>query len=634
MLFCVILNQETIKGFRKGFCRMNQISDKFEILKNYFGHTQFRNGQEEVIDNLYSKRDCVCIMPTGAGKSMCYQIPAMMMSGITIVVSPLISLMQDQVNSLIQSGVSAAYVNSSLNLSQYGKVLRLMSESRYKIVYVAPERLESESFVDICQKIDISMVAVDEAHCVSHWGQDFRPSYLNISEFISKIGSRPVVGAFTATATKQVKDDIVKLLKLNDPFQVTTGFDRPNLYFSVLHPESKSLTLMSLIRQRQSLCGIVYCSTRNNVEKICDIINENGMTATRYHAGLSEEERKKNQDDFVFDRVSVMVATNAFGMGIDKSNVSYVIHYNMPKNLESYYQEAGRAGRDGSHAECILMYAPNDVRTAKFFIENNENSKLSEEEKNAVKERELERLKYMTIYCTTKDCLRSFMLRYFGERTPNYCGKCSNCVSNFETADITIDAQKILSCVVRMRENFGIKMVCDVLRGSRNARVLGMHFDSLSTYGLMKDYSENKVRSIINSLIVKNCLNITEGKYPLLKLGKNAMPVLKGEVRIQTQILKDEQIKPPKQGDNSNESAFDAELLEHLKSLRKNMAARASVPAYVIFTDAALKDMCRKKPKSLGEFSNVSGVGRVKVDKYGEIFIKAITDFEKSHTSD
>lgn len=606
--------------------------DKYQILKEYFGHNSFRKGQEEIIDHLYDGQDVLCIMPTGAGKSMCYQVPAIMFSGITIVISPLISLMQDQVNSLIQSGIPAAFINSSLNIGQYHKVLHLMSQNKYKIIYVAPERLEVNSFVDACKTLPISMVTVDEAHCVSHWGQDFRPSYLKVAEFVKNLPTRPVLGAFTATATKEVKQDIADKLCLCNPFCVTTGFDRPNLYFSVITPNSKDLKLLSLIKDRQTLCGIIYCSTRNNVEKLCNYLNDNGLSATRYHAGLSEEERKRNQDDFVFDRKSIMVATNAFGMGIDKSNVSYIIHYNMPKNLESYYQEAGRAGRDGGEAECILMYSPADVRTAKFFISKmDENTELSEETINLLKEREEVRLKYMTFYCTTRDCLRSFMLRYFDEKTPNYCGKCSNCISNFETVDITIEAQKIMSCIVRMNQMYGIKMVCDVLRGSKNDRIISLGFDSLSTYGLMKDYSENKLRSIINDLVIKKYLVLTEGEYPVLKLGKTAPAVLKGNEKISTKILKEDQTRPSKS--RFDEKDIDNNLLEHLKALRKNLAARASVPAYVVFTDACLKEMCKVKPKNMSEFSEISGVGKAKLDRYGDIFINAIVDFEKAKNS-
>ncbi len=612
---------------------MTASTEKHRILKEYFGHSEFRVGQEEIIDNLLSKRDALCIMPTGAGKSMCYQIPAMLFSGITIVISPLISLMKDQVNTLTQVGVPAAFINSSLSYGQYNRVLQLMQENKYKIIYVAPERLAVDEFIEVCKKLDISMVAVDEAHCVSQWGQDFRPSYLKITDFIKALPNRPVVGAFTATATKEVKEDIAKILCLNDPFSITTGFDRPNLYFSVIRPETKSFKLLNLVRERSTMCGIVYCSTRKNVEEICELLNDNGFSATRYHAGLSESERKSNQEDFVYDRKSVMVATNAFGMGIDKSNVSYVIHYNMPKNLESYYQEAGRAGRDGEKAECFLLYSPQDVRTNTFLIENSEpNPDLSEKEQQLIKERDLERLKYMTFYCTTSDCLRSFMLRYFGERTENYCGKCSNCISNFETVDVTIDSQKIMSCIARTGQLYGVKMICDILRGSKNERLLRLGLDSQTTYGIMKEYKENKVRMIINFLVMQGFLVQTEGEYPVLKLNQKSVAVLKGQETVTMKMLKEEQVQPKKA--NSKDLSVDNDLFAHLKELRRTLAMRASVPAYVVFADAALIDMCRKKPKTLSEFADVSGVGRAKLDRYGEIFINAIKDFEESNKSE
>lgn len=424
--------------------------DKFEVLRKYFGYSTFRKGQEEMVDCLLSGRDALGIMPTGAGKSICYQVPALLMQGITIVVSPLISLMKDQVNSLIQQGVKAAYINSSLNDLQYNKALQRAEMGCYKIIYVAPERLKSSRFINFSRCADISMIAVDEAHCVSQWGQDFRPSYLNINQFVSLLPKRPIIGAFTATATDEVRKDILKILCLNSPKVVTTGFDRPNLFFSVIRPNKKNEQLLQIVKERVGKSGIIYCSTRKKVESVCDFLIKNGFSATRYHAGLSDAERIKNQDDFVYDRKMIMVATNAFGMGIDKSNVSYVIHYNMPKNIENYYQEAGRAGRDGQEADCILLFGLMDVQTCRYFIENTEeNPNLTPEENELFKQKELERLKHMIFYCRTSGCLRKYMLNYFGDKTGDDCGKCSNCLTEFETVDVTVEVQKILSCIIR-----------------------------------------------------------------------------------------------------------------------------------------------------------------------------------------
>lgn len=598
-------------------------AEKYRVLKEYFGHTEFRSGQEDIIDSILSKRDAVGIMPTGAGKSMCYQIPALIFSGITVVISPLISLMKDQVNALTQSGVAAAYINSSLTMGQYRKVLQNITEYKYKIIYVAPERLLVDDFVEVCKGLEISFVAVDEAHCVSQWGQDFRPSYLKIPQFISKLTKRPVTAAFTATATKMVKEDIVNYLELQEPFSLITGFDRPNLYFSVIKPEDKLNKLLRLINERKTLCGIIYCSTRRNVEQVCDVLNENGIAATRYHAGLTEDERIRNQDDFVFDRKSVMVATNAFGMGIDKSNVSYIIHYNMPKNLESYYQEAGRAGRDGSKAECILLYSPKDVHTAKFIIENAEpNAELSLEQQEEVKQREYERLKYMTFYSTTRDCLRAYMLRYFGEQPSNFCGRCSNCIRNFVSLDITIDSQKILSCVVRMGQRFGVKMLCDVLRGEKNERISSLGFDALSTYGIMCEYSEAMLRQVINSLVLQGYLEQYGDDFPSLRLTNTSIKVLRGEISVEMKMLKESTFKMSQPA-----SVADSGLLQFLKERRKKIAARLGVPAYVVFTDATLTEMCIKQPQNLLELSRISGVGEVKLNRFGKDFVNAISEY-------
>ena len=419
---------------------------KLEVLKQYFGHSAFRDGQEQVIDAILDGRDVLCVMPTGAGKSLCYQVPALMSPGVTLVISPLISLMKDQVESLTQSGVPAAFVNSTLTAAQYGQVLWGIRNGVYKLIYVAPERLTAPDFPEVCQALEISNLIVDEAHCVSQWGQNFRPSYLKIAEFAKGLSRRPTVGAFTATATGRVKADMEALLELRNPLCVTTGFDRPNLYFGVEKPKSKQDRLLGLIRSHAGRSGIVYAATRKNVEELCEVLRQNGISATRYHAGLSDSERRQNQDDFIYGRVDVIVATNAFGMGIDKSDVSYVIHYNMPKDIESYYQEAGRAGRDGERAECILLYSPQDVMTNRFLIARSEdNPELTEQERQTLRERDLERLRQMTFYCTTGECLRRSILRYFGENCPSACGNCSNCLADSEMADVTVDAQKILS---------------------------------------------------------------------------------------------------------------------------------------------------------------------------------------------
>lgn len=601
-----------------------KMSDKLSVLKDYFGHDSFRDGQEQIVDALLDGRDALCIMPTGAGKSMCYQIPALLFDGVTIVVSPLISLMKNQVGSLVQSGVPAAYINSSLSYPQFLRVLSNVEHGKYKIIYVAPERLLTDGFLDTCKKIKISMVAVDEAHCVSQWGQDFRPSYLKIITFVESLANRPIVGAFTATATNDVKEDIKKILSLENPFEITTGFDRPNLFFGVIKSSSKDEKLIDLIRERGDRSGIVYCATRKNVESVCELLCDNGFSAARYHAGLDEYERRKNQEDFVFDRKNIMVATNAFGMGIDKSNVTYVIHYNMPKNIESYYQEAGRAGRDGGEADCILLYSPKDVRLNRFMIENSEgNDELTIEENEQIRERDFERLKYMTFYSTTNDCLRGFILRYFGGEKKAYCGKCSNCLSVHKLVDVTIDAQKIMSCIARTGQRYGKPVICDVLKGSKGEKILKAELNNQSTYGIMKEVTARHIFGTIDFLAEKEYIS-SDNETEVLKLLPKSRDVLFGRERL---VMKKVENSEKVVKTHRTEVPVNSDLLDALKALRKGIASKKSVPAYVIFTDATLIDMCKKCPETPDEMLEVSGVGRTKLEKFGKQFLEEIAKF-------
>lgn len=602
--------------------------EKSRLLKQYFGHSSFREGQGELIDNLISGRDVIGIMPTGAGKSVCYQIPALMLEGVAIVISPLISLMKDQVNSLTEAGIKAAFLNSSLAQWEYYDILDRAEQGEYKILYVAPERLSAENFVEFAKHTEISLVIVDEAHCVSQWGQDFRPSYLKIVDFINALPKRPAVGAFTATATRQVRDDISGILQLKNPFVVTTGFDRSNLYFEVQQPKDKMAELYRLMERYKNQSGIVYCISRKNVEEVCEKLCGAGYDATRYHAGLNDEERRRNQEDFIYDRKRVMVATNAFGMGIDKSNVSFVIHYNMPKNMESYYQEAGRAGRDGSPAECVLLYGKRDVRTNEFLIDKSENSELDEEQSEQIKQLDRERLKLMTYYSTTSDCLRQYMLRYFGERAPDHCGNCSNCNAGYEMTDITLAAQKIVSCVYRLEQRnrrVGASTIVEILRGSKSRRMTENGFETLSTYGIMSDSNTSSLRRIVEFLIRENYLAETGEEYHVVEMTEKSRTVIKpaAPIRMKTPKIEENKEKEVRQ------PPVSSELLDRLKHLRHKLANSERVPAYVIFTDAALMDMCRKLPQSKAEFLNISGVGEVKLNKYGDKFMEVIGSWKK-----
>lgn len=603
------------------------IKDKQSVLRQYFGYSAFRKGQEELIDSLLSRRDAVGIMPTGAGKSICFQVPALLFEGITLVVSPLISLMKDQVNALTQAGIPAAFINSSLTPGQAYTALCRARAGAYKIIYIAPERLLTDAFLDFSQNTEVSFVAVDEAHCISQWGQDFRPSYLKIRRFIDALPKRPVIGAFTATATKEVRQDIISVLELEHPTVVTTGFDRENLYFEVRHPSDKKAALLYILNSNKEKSGIIYCSTRKTVDEVCDALCAAGYAGAKYHAGLLDEERRKNQDDFLYDRCRIMVATNAFGMGIDKSDVSYVVHYNMPKNMESYYQEAGRAGRDGEPAQCILLYGAQDVRTNEFLIENsNGNEELDEHTIRLIKEKDRERLKQMTFYCHTNDCLREYILRYFGETPPNFCGNCSNCNRLFEDIDVTVDAQKILSCVKRAGERYGMKMISDILRGSRKERLFNNNLDGLPTYGIMADTTEKRLLDIIHFLVLQKYLLLTDDEYPVLHLTARSRDVLVNHIPLHMKAAKTEE-KPKEVSRKHVYHEENTTLFGLLKKRRSELAAKQSVPAFVVFSDATLHDMCVKLPKTGDEFLEVSGVGSAKLSKYGTEFLSVIREF-------
>jgi len=611
---------------------------KREILKEYFGYSEFRKGQGEVIDAILQGRDCLAVMPTGAGKSVCFQVPAMLCDGITVVVSPLISLMRDQVLGLAQDGIPAAFINTELTWEQTKKVLGNTRRGQYKLLYVAPERLDAPHFAEFAKSVNISMISIDEAHCISHWGNDFRPSYLKICDFIENLPRRPIISAFTATATQDVKEDIVKILKLRNPFVLTTGFNRENLYFDVKKPKNKYDELTKFLKSNKDKNGVIYCSTRKTVEDICQKLQNDSFDATRYHAGLESEERKKNQDDFIYDRKKIIVATNAFGMGIDKSDVAFVIHYNMPKNIEGYYQEAGRAGRDGTSAQCLMFFSDKDIITIKNFIENvgENNPELSANEVEAIQKRDKERLTKMINYCKCASCFREYILEYFSDGEDVKCGNCGNCdrKNPIEEKDITIDSQKILSCVSRMNQRFGITRVTEVLRGSSSAKIAELGFDKLSTYGIMKEQSEQEIRSVCEYLIAEDFLQQTsDDKYPIIKLTEKSNEILRQKKRLLMPYRKDmlheksKSVKEKKQ--NFDVCAADKFLLEELKKLRLEFANKSRVPAYMVFHDAALIDMAAKMPSNKEEFLQISGVGKSKMAIYGKKFLELIEEFRQ-----
>lgn len=603
-----------------------------EVLKNYFGYDTFRPGQEEIIEAILNGRDAMAIMPTGAGKSVCYQVPALMLPGITLVVSPLISLMQDQVKALNDAGVHAAFINSALTEGQIRKALSLAAQGVYKIIYVAPERLESWEFLDFATHTEISMVTVDEAHCISQWGQDFRPSYVKIVDFIRKLGKRPVVSAFTATATENVRDDILRTLQLANPNVVVTGFDRENLYYSVEHIRKKDDFILDYIEKHPSDSGIIYCATRKNVDKLYEELFKRGVAVTRYHAGLGGAERKKNQEDFIYDRAPVVVATNAFGMGIDKSNVRFVIHYNMPQSMENYYQEAGRAGRDGEPAQCILLFSPQDMMINRFLLEQKDFSELTGEEARLIRQRDTRRLQTMEQYCRGTECLRNYILQYFGEETEDPCENCGNCHREYTEIDLTEEARQVVKCVTETRGRYGIQIVIGTLLGANRARLRELGMMNYESYGSLKEKKEADLRALISQMVSEGYLRQTEEQYSVLKLGDTA-PLMKEDARVMLRTWKAEE--PEKKKKTAKVKSTDgltsagSELFEVLRKLRMEIARENGVPPYIVFNDKTLIDMCVKLPGNEDEFLEVSGVGENKLKKYGKQFLEAIAEFRK-----
>lgn len=592
-----------------------------ELLKQYFGYSDFKKGQEDVIQALLEGRDVLGIMPTGAGKSICYQIPALVMKGVTLVISPLISLMKDQVDALHEIGISACLINSTLSTVEYRQVIRGTLEGTYKLIYIAPERLNSYDFRELCNQIEISMIAVDEAHCISQWGHDFRPSYREIETFIQGLQTRPVIGAFTATATRNVKEDIEQRLGLFEPYTIMTGFDRPNLYFQVEKPKHKFDWLIAYLQNHKEESGIIYCATRKTVDAVVNKLHTKEIEVAQYHAGLSEYERAKNQEDFLYDRKMIMVATNAFGMGINKSNIRFVVHYNMPKNMEGYYQEAGRAGRDGLDSECILLYSASDIMTNRLLIENTRDVvELSSE---------YDKLNQMVAYCNTEGCLRNYILRYFGELPDKLCDHCGNCNSEIEQKDITIEAQKILSCIKRMHERFGMVMVVEVLKGAHTQKIQQFGFTTLSTYGIMKDYDKAIIKEMISFLIAEKYIHLDGDKFPVLKLNEAAYEILKGKRSVSMRIPIGKELEEIRGGGNA--LPVDHGLIQELKVLRKELATQYNLPPFVIFSDVTLNEMGVYYPTSEKEMLNLTGVGKVKYEKYGMQFENVIRHYVQAN---
>ena len=603
-----------------------------EALKAVFGYDSFRQGQESVINAVLDGRDILAVMPTGAGKSLCYQVPAMLLSGITLVISPLISLMQDQVKALNEAGVDAAFINSSLSEKEMHDTFKNASKGQYKIIYVAPERLMSEGFVRLAKGVEISMITVDEAHCISQWGQDFRPSYMDIAEFVNVLDKRPIISAFTATATQNVREDIICSLGLINPYFLVTGFDRENLFFQVDKPQSKDRFILDYLDRHKGESGIMYCATRKNVDSLYTLLKKRNISVAKYHAGMSIEERKQMQDDFVFDYTSIVIATNAFGMGIDKSNVRFVIHYNMPSSMENYYQEAGRAGRDGLNSECILLFSPQDIIINRFLLEHKDFSEIDPTDAMTIRERDIKRLQIMEGYCYTTECLRNYILKYFGEDPKRPCDDCGNCLRQFETIDMTDEAKKIINCIYESRGRYGKNIIMDTVLGAKTARLEEIGASKYKSYGVLESSNKTLLRRLIEELLLEGY--IQTGEYQVLKLGDISKLKLK-DTKVLVKITDEDKVTNRKLKPKKNIKGMDSltssgfKLFDKLKELRLEIAREEKMPPYIVFNDKTLIDMCAKMPTTKSDMLNVSGVGENKYGKYGERFIAVIKEYVK-----
>lgn len=612
-----------------------------ETLRDFFGYQTFRPGQKAIIDSILSGRDAFAVMPTGAGKSLCYQIPAMLLPGITLVISPLISLMQDQVKALNEAGISAAFINSSLSEKAFYETVDATRMGLYKIIYVAPERLTTEGFIGLARDVEISMITVDEAHCISQWGQDFRPSYTKIVEFVDMLDKRPIISAFTATATETVRQDILSALRLCDPYTMVTGFDRENLFFQVDKPQNKEEYILDYISEHPGESGIIYCATRKNVDSLYELLKGKGLSVAKYHAGMSATDRKQMQEDFVFDYVSIVVATNAFGMGIDKSNVRFVIHYNMPQSMENYYQEAGRAGRDGLDSKCILLFSAQDIVINRLLLEHKEMTDLDFAEQQLVRQRDIKRLQAMEGYCYTTECLRNYILKYFGENPDKPCQDCGNCLREFETVDMTEEAKKIINCVYEARGRYGKTIIIDTVSGARTARIEEVGATHYKSYGVLASANKKLLRRLIDQLVMEGYLHI--GNYQVVKLGdisslknpqKRVLVRITEEDKIPAKAVKSKKektvkTKPKKEKTIKGKDSLTAEsakLFEKFRELRLQIAREEKMPPYIVFSDKTLIDMAVKAPLSKEQMMEVSGVGENKYAKYGEQFIEVIRE--------